>query len=58
VEIWAVHGVRTLSDLVPGVLIDADPGAHDALQELEAATADKPAFRAIAAQLHVLARKP
>lgn len=57
-DVLEVHGVRTLSDLVPGALIDADPDAHDALLELEAATADQPAFRAIAAQLHVLARKP
>lgn len=57
-EIIALHGVRTLSDLVPGAMTDADPGAHQSLLELEAATAERPAFRAIATHLHVLARKP
>jgi SAM-dependent methyltransferase len=53
-----VHGVRTFADLVSGGLIDSEPEAHEALLELEAATADLPEFRAIAAQLHVLAYRP
>ena len=30
-----VHGVRVFADLVPGALVDAEPGAADALVELE-----------------------
>jgi SAM-dependent methyltransferase len=51
------HGVRIFADLVPSVLVDADPGAADALRSLEAAAAAHPAFRDIAAQLHVLGRR-
>ena len=51
------HGVRIFTDLVPSVLVDADPGAADALRSLEAAAAGHPAFREIAAQLHVLGRR-
>lgn len=53
----SVHGVRSFSDLVPGALADAQPGAAQALHDLEVATADRAGFRAIATQLHVLAGK-
>ena len=52
-----VHGVRTVADLVPGALVDSEPGATDALVELETATAALPEFRALATQLHVRASK-
>lgn len=51
----AVHGVRVFADLVPGALVDAEPGAADALLRLEAAAAELPAFHSFATQLHVLA---
>lgn len=51
----AVQGVRTVADLVPGALVDGEPGAGDALVELETATAHLPEFRALATQLHVRA---
>jgi len=54
----AVHGVRSFADLVPGALVDSEPGAADALLALERVTADHPDFRAIATQLHVLAVRP
>ncbi|MFE2070313.1 methyltransferase [Streptomyces sp. NPDC059467] len=54
----AVHGVRVFADLVPGVLVDTEPGALDALLKLEAAAAELPAFRALATQLHVLGETP
>ncbi|MEU6440950.1 methyltransferase [Streptomyces sp. NPDC047046] len=57
VETGAVHGVRVFSDLVPGVLVDTEPGALDALLRLEAAAAARPEFHAVATQLHVLGRK-
>ncbi|WP_217143160.1 methyltransferase [Streptomyces sp. AC627_RSS907] len=53
-QVGAVHGVRIFADLVPGVLVDTEPGAMDALLELEAAAAERPAFHAVATQLHVL----
>ncbi|MEU2419839.1 methyltransferase [Streptomyces sp. NPDC007851] len=54
----AVHGVRVFADLVPGVLVDTEPGAVDALLKLEAAAAELPAFHALATQLHVLGETP
>ncbi|GGQ17388.1 methyltransferase [Streptomyces roseolilacinus] len=57
VEIGAVHGVRVFADLVPGVLVDTEPGAIDALNRLEAAAAELPAFHSVATQLHVLGEK-
>jgi hypothetical protein len=56
-RVGSVHGVRTVADLVPGGLVDHEPGAADALVDLELATADLPEFRAIATQLHVLATR-
>jgi len=53
----AVHGVRVFADLVGGSLLDAEPGAVEALVALELAVSEVPAFRAMATQLHLLARK-
>jgi SAM-dependent methyltransferase len=57
-QVREVHGVRTVADLVPGGLVDAEPGAADALVDLELRTADRPELRAVATQLHVLATRP
>lgn len=46
-----IHGVRVVADLVP----EADPRE---LLEFELAVADRPVFRDLATQLHVLARRP
>jgi S-adenosylmethionine-dependent methyltransferase len=56
--VHAVHGVRSFADLVPGALVDSEPGAAEALLALERVTADHPDFRAVATQLHVLAIRP
>ncbi|MEU7160040.1 class I SAM-dependent methyltransferase [Streptomyces chrestomyceticus] len=56
-RVGAVHGVRIFADLVPGVLVDTEPGAMDALLKLEAAAAEQPAFHSVATQLHVLAER-
>ncbi|GCD38343.1 methyltransferase [Streptomyces chrestomyceticus] len=56
-RVGAVHGVRVFADLVPGVLVDTEPGAMDALLKLEAAAAEQPAFHSVATQLHVLAER-
>jgi len=53
----AVHGVRVFADLVPGVLVDTEPGALEALLRLELAAAEEPGFHSVATQLHVLAER-
>jgi SAM-dependent methyltransferase len=54
-EVAEAHGARVFADLVPSALVDAEPGAAEELYALEADVADRPEFRAIAGQLHVLA---
>jgi 2-polyprenyl-3-methyl-5-hydroxy-6-metoxy-1,4-benzoquinol methylase len=55
-SVLSVHGVRIFADLVPGVLVDTEPGALDALLALEQAASDDPSFHAVATQLHLLAQ--
>jgi SAM-dependent methyltransferase len=52
----AVHGVRVFADLVPGSLLDLEPGATTALVELERAVSERVEYLPLAAQLHLLAR--
>jgi 2-polyprenyl-3-methyl-5-hydroxy-6-metoxy-1,4-benzoquinol methylase len=53
----AVHAVRVFSDLVPGSLLDLEPGAAHHLLDLEQAVAEREEFFPLAAQLHVLATR-
>ena len=53
----SVHGVRVFADLVPGALLDAEPGSSQALVELERAAAQRPELQPLASQLHVVARR-
>jgi SAM-dependent methyltransferase len=55
-RIEAVHGDRVVAELVPGSVLD-QPGATEALRELETMLAGLPPYRDLAAQLHVLARR-
>lgn len=55
-QVDAVHGIRVFADLVPGSLLDLEPGASAALVELERAVTERSEFRPLATQLHVLAR--
>lgn len=55
-ELASVHGVRVFADLVPGSLLDLEPGATQALLELEQAVAERPEYLPLATQLHVVAR--
>jgi SAM-dependent methyltransferase len=55
-EVDAVHAVRVFADLVPGSLLDVEPGATAALLELERAVSDRPEYRPLATQLHLLSR--
>jgi 2-polyprenyl-3-methyl-5-hydroxy-6-metoxy-1,4-benzoquinol methylase len=49
-----IHGVRVLLDLIPAAVSEADP---DTLVALEMASAARPPYRDIAAQLHLFARR-
>ncbi|MFT4287345.1 methyltransferase domain-containing protein [Nocardioides sp.] len=53
----AVHGVRVFADLVPGSLLDLEPGSTAALIELEQAVARRPDFLPLATQLHLVAHR-
>jgi S-adenosylmethionine-dependent methyltransferase len=54
-EVAEVQGVRVFADLVPGSLLDLEPGATAALVELEQAVASRSEYLPLATQLHVLA---
>lgn len=53
----SVHGIRVFADLVPGSLLDLEPGAARALVDLEQAAATRPEFLPLATQLHVIAHR-
>lgn len=53
----AVHGARVFTDLVPGALVDSEPGAAQALAELEQAVFERPEYLTLATHLHVLAHR-
>lgn len=55
--VLGVHGVRVFVDLVPSALLDAEPGATEALLALERAASERTEYLAVASQLHVLARR-
>ncbi len=55
-EVTTVHGVRVFADLVPGSLLDLEPGATAALVELERAVSQRSEYLPLATQLHLLAR--
>jgi S-adenosylmethionine-dependent methyltransferase len=57
VTVRAVHGVRLVTDLLPGALVDGDPATADALLALERAAAEVPALAAVAAHLHVAVQR-
>ncbi|MGL5811157.1 MAG: class I SAM-dependent methyltransferase [Nocardioides sp.] len=53
----SIHAARVFTDLVPGALIDTEPGAHQALAELERAVFERPEYLALATHLHLLATR-
>ena len=53
-----VQGDGVVTDLVPGSVLEAHPGAAEALAELELTAAGRPPLRDIATRLHALARRP
>jgi SAM-dependent methyltransferase len=59
-HVVALHGVRIFTDLLPGVLVDGDPEAAEALLTLEREVSDParhPELVALASHLHVVIRK-
>ena len=56
-EVGSVHGVRVFADLVPGALLDLEPGTTAALLELERAVSERSEYLPLATQLHVLASR-
>lgn len=52
-----VHAIRVFTDLVPGSLLDLEPGASAALVELEQAVATRPEYLPLATQLHLLGHR-
>jgi SAM-dependent methyltransferase len=53
----ATHAVRVFADLVPGSLLDLEPGATAALVDLERAVAGRPEYLPLATQVHLLATR-
>lgn len=54
-EVASIHGVRVFADLVPGSLVDLEPGAAASLVELERAVSERAEYFPLATQLHLLA---
>jgi SAM-dependent methyltransferase len=53
----AMHAVRVFVDLVPSSLVDLEPGAAQALVELERAVATRPEYLTLATQIHTVATR-
>lgn len=56
-DIATMHAVRVFVDLVPSALVDLEPGAVQALVELERAVATRPEYLSLATQVHLLATR-
>jgi len=54
-ELDSVHGIRVFADLVPGALLELEPGTAAALLRLEQAVAERSEYLPLATQLHVIA---
>ena len=56
-EVGSVHGIRVFADLVPGALLELEPGTTAALLRPRGAVADRSEYLPLATQLHVLATR-
>ena len=56
-ETQALQGVRVFVDLVPSSLVDLEPGAAEALVELERAVATRAEYLTLATQIHAVATR-
>jgi SAM-dependent methyltransferase len=54
-EVGSVHGIRVFADLVPGSLLDLEPGTTAALLELERAASERAEYLPLATQVHLVA---
>ena len=52
-----MHAVRVFADLVSSSLADLEPGASQALVDLELAVATRPEYLTLATQIHALATR-
>jgi SAM-dependent methyltransferase len=57
-DLMAMHAVRVFVDLVPSSMVDLEPGAAQALVELERAVATRPEYLPLGTQIHTLATRP
>ncbi len=56
-DLATMHAVRVFVDLVPSSLVDLEPGAAQALVELERAVATRPEYLPLGTQIHTLATR-
>ncbi len=56
-DVEAMHAVRVFVDLVPSSMVDLEPGAAQALVELERAVATRPEYLPLGTQIHTLATR-
>ncbi len=56
-DVELVQGQSVVADLVPGTVLESNPGAADALAELELVAAVTPPLRDVATRLHAMARR-
>ena len=54
-ETVSMHAVRVFADLVSSSLADLEPGASEALVDLELAVATRPEYLTLATQIHAVA---
>ncbi|MBC6447673.1 class I SAM-dependent methyltransferase [Actinokineospora xionganensis] len=52
-----VQGYGVVADLVPGSVLESNPGAQEALAQLELVAATTPPLRDVASRLHAIARR-
>jgi S-adenosylmethionine-dependent methyltransferase len=57
VTVQLEHGVRLVTDLLPGALVDGDPDAASALLAFERAVSGHPQLSALASHLHLVVRR-
>ncbi|MGH3860362.1 MAG: hypothetical protein ACRDSQ_12270, partial [Actinokineospora sp.] len=52
-----IQGYGVVADLVPGSVLESNPGAQEALAQLELVAATTPPLRDVATRLHAIARR-
>jgi SAM-dependent methyltransferase len=57
VSVRLEHGIRLVTDLLPGALVDGDPDAAEALLAFERAIGGHPQLAALASHLHLVVRR-